>query len=73
MRASSGPYVADDVASACRGKIICGSVDTKFHAISTDSRDIKPGDLFVPLRGASFDGHDFLVPALEAGARGKPV
>ncbi len=70
MRASSGPYVADDVASACRGKIICGSVDAKFHAISTDSRDIKPGDLFVPLRGASFDGHDFLVPALEAGARG---
>ena len=70
MRASSGPYIAADVASACRGSIICGAPDTEFRAISTDSRDIKPGDLFVPLKGANFDGNDFIVPALEAGARG---
>lgn len=70
MRASSGPYIAADVARACRGSIICGAPDTEFHAISTDSRDIKPGDLFVPLKGTNFDGNDFIVPALEAGARG---
>ncbi|MBI5252648.1 MAG: UDP-N-acetylmuramoyl-tripeptide--D-alanyl-D-alanine ligase [Desulfomonile tiedjei] len=70
MRASSGPYIAEDMAIACRGKIICGAPDTAFRAISTDSRDIRSGDLFVPLRGSSFDGHDFVVPALEAGARG---
>lgn len=70
MRASSGPYIAQDVASACRGTILCGAPDTAFDAISTDSRDIRPGDLFVPLKGTSFDGHKFVFPALEAGARG---
>ncbi len=36
--------------------------------ISTDSRTTRPGDLFVPLRGPSFDGHDFLLQAARKGA-----
>jgi len=36
--------------------------------ISTDSRTIRPGELFVPLRGPNFDGHDFLARALRNGA-----
>ncbi|MGI9114350.1 MAG: UDP-N-acetylmuramoyl-tripeptide--D-alanyl-D-alanine ligase, partial [Chthoniobacterales bacterium] len=36
--------------------------------VSTDSRAIKPGDLFVALRGDNFDGHDFLEKAISAGA-----
>ncbi len=70
MRATAGPYIAQDIARACGGVILCGDPGTAFDAVSTDSRDIKTGDLFVPLRGANFDGHDFLFPALEAGARG---
>ncbi|AFM27325.1 UDP-N-acetylmuramoyl-tripeptide--D-alanyl-D-alanine ligase [Desulfomonile tiedjei] len=70
MRASSGPYIAADVVRACAGTLLCGSPETAFAAISTDSRDITAGDLFVPLKGDSFDGHDFALPALEAGARG---
>lgn len=36
--------------------------------ISTDSRDIRPGDLFVALSGERFDGHQYVAAALAAGA-----
>jgi UDP-N-acetylmuramoyl-tripeptide--D-alanyl-D-alanine ligase len=36
--------------------------------ISIDSRGIAPGDLFVALKGPCYDGHDFAVQALAAGA-----
>jgi UDP-N-acetylmuramoyl-tripeptide--D-alanyl-D-alanine ligase len=37
--------------------------------IVTDSRALKPGDVFVALRGERFDGHDYLPEALRSGAR----
>ena len=36
--------------------------------ISTDTRTIKKGDLYLPLKGANFDGEAFCDKALEAGA-----
>lgn len=41
--------------------------------ISTDSRSIKPGDLFFALVGENFDGHNFILPAMEKGAAGVVV
>ena len=38
--------------------------------VSTDSRSIPAGALFVPLVGERFDGHDYLDAALESGAAG---
>jgi UDP-N-acetylmuramoyl-tripeptide--D-alanyl-D-alanine ligase len=61
------------MSKATHGILIQGSAEACFDAISTDSRDIRLYDFFVPLRGAQFDGHDFLLPALEAGARGSLV
>jgi UDP-N-acetylmuramoyl-tripeptide--D-alanyl-D-alanine ligase len=47
---------------------ITGSGDPDgFTAISTDSRSLIPGSLFVPLIGERFDGHTFLQQAIEAG------
>ncbi len=37
-------------------------------SVSTDSRSIAPGQLFVALRGERFDGHDFLAAVADAGA-----
>ncbi|HNM26615.1 MAG TPA: UDP-N-acetylmuramoyl-L-alanyl-D-glutamate--2,6-diaminopimelate ligase [Saprospiraceae bacterium] len=37
-------------------------------AIRFDSRQVQPGDLFVAVRGAGADGHDFIQKALENGA-----
>jgi UDP-N-acetylmuramoyl-tripeptide--D-alanyl-D-alanine ligase len=42
--------------------------DMLFTGVSTDSRSIRTGDLFVALRGERFDGHDFLKAAAAAGA-----
>ncbi|KAM3102066.1 UDP-N-acetylmuramoyl-tripeptide--D-alanyl-D-alanine ligase [Phormidesmis sp. 146-12] len=36
--------------------------------ITTDSRNIKPGEVFLALRGEKFDGHNFVNAALEQGA-----
>jgi UDP-N-acetylmuramoyl-tripeptide--D-alanyl-D-alanine ligase len=44
-----------------------------FSGISTDSRVIQPGALFVALQGERFDGHDFLGTVAEAGAFGAVV
>ena len=40
-----------------------------FH-VDTDSRDIHPGSLFIPLAGERFDGHAYINAALESGAAG---
>lgn len=42
--------------------------NVSFSSISTDSRQLKPGDLYIALQGERFDGHDFLQQALDAGA-----
>jgi UDP-N-acetylmuramoyl-tripeptide--D-alanyl-D-alanine ligase len=42
--------------------------DVSFESVSTDSRGIGKGGLFVALRGERFDGHDFLAAAAAAGA-----
>jgi UDP-N-acetylmuramoyl-tripeptide--D-alanyl-D-alanine ligase len=44
--------------------------DALFTGVSTDSRSMRAGDLFVALRGERFDGHDFLktVAAAKAAA-----
>lgn len=43
-------------------------LDVSFSAVSTDSRHIKPGELFVALKGEQFDGHDFIEQAKFNGA-----
>ncbi len=44
-----------------------------FSAVSTDSRAIAAGELFVALKGERFDGHEFVRAALERGAAGAMV
>jgi UDP-N-acetylmuramoyl-tripeptide--D-alanyl-D-alanine ligase len=41
---------------------------TALTRVSTDTRNIAPGDLFVALKGESFDAHDFLADAVKKGA-----
>lgn len=38
------------------------------QGVSTDTRVLSPGSVFVALRGENFDGHDYLGPAFETGA-----
>ncbi len=45
-----------------------GHSDTEFTGFSIDTRQIKPGELYVALKGERFDGHDFIQQAAEKGA-----
>jgi UDP-N-acetylmuramoyl-tripeptide--D-alanyl-D-alanine ligase len=47
--------------------------DGMFARFITDTRQIQKGDLFVALRGERFDGGEFVVQAIEAGAVGAVV
>ncbi len=47
--------------------------DGRFASVSTDTRTIVPGDLFVALRGPNFDGHKFVAQAAQKGAVGAMV
>jgi UDP-N-acetylmuramoyl-L-alanyl-D-glutamate--2,6-diaminopimelate ligase len=43
-------------------------VDTEIRGISTDSRSVQEGDIFVAVKGYTTDGHDFLEQAVRNGA-----
>jgi UDP-N-acetylmuramoyl-tripeptide--D-alanyl-D-alanine ligase len=43
-------------------------VDTVFSGVTTDSRKIAAGNMFVALKGERFDGHDYVHQCLEQGA-----
>ena len=47
-------------------------LDATFTAVDTDSRDIRPGGLFIPLQGERFDGHAFLHSSPVGGGGGLP-
>ena len=47
------------------------NINTKeLFNISTDTRKLTYGDVYLPLRGENFDGHSFITKAIENGARG---
>ncbi|WDR89430.2 UDP-N-acetylmuramoyl-tripeptide--D-alanyl-D-alanine ligase [Burkholderia ambifaria] len=50
------------------GATVHGDPDTMFERVSTDSRTVGPGDLFVALKGDRFDAHDFLGDVAARGA-----
>ena len=55
-----------EAALATHGQLI--GADVVFDAVSTDSRDIHTGDLFVALRGERFDGHAYVADCASRGA-----
>ena len=55
-----------EAAGVLRGT--CRGADCEFTGVSTDSRSIGKGELFVALRGERFDGHAFIAAVAEAGA-----
>ena len=59
-----------NIAKACGGVYI-GNEDAKQREITgavIDSRLVEPGYLFIPIRGARVDGHDFIPAVFEKGA-----
>lgn len=58
----------DTLLSGLDVKTILGSTERSVIGIACDSRQVKPGDLFVAVSGFQSDGHDYLKQAAEKGA-----
>ncbi|MBR3570046.1 MAG: UDP-N-acetylmuramoyl-tripeptide--D-alanyl-D-alanine ligase [Oscillibacter sp.] len=67
MRAMQVPEIAATVRGIWKNS---GYPAPPVSAICTDSRNIVPGCLFIPIVGDRFDGHDYILDALDAGAAG---
>ena len=66
MEARSLAYVA----ASCGAELINGTPEQLVRRVSTDSRQLRPDDLFVAIEGERFDGHDFLDAAVRGRAAG---
>lgn len=60
------PLLLSEVAPALHARLV--GADVAFSAVSTDSRKIEAGQLFVALTGPNFDGHDYLAEVAAKGA-----
>ena len=60
------PLTIDQLAQYGGAVRQAGNSDAVVTRLSTDSRTLQPGDLFVPLRGDNFDGHKFVEQAANA-------
>ncbi|MBF0122884.1 MAG: UDP-N-acetylmuramoyl-tripeptide--D-alanyl-D-alanine ligase [Candidatus Omnitrophica bacterium] len=58
----------DEIVMATKGKLLSGSGSFRVSGISTDTRKITKGNLFVAIKGDNFDGHNFIGQAVQAGA-----
>jgi UDP-N-acetylmuramoyl-tripeptide--D-alanyl-D-alanine ligase len=63
-------WTLDMVLEATGGELLATGGEQRFVGISTDSRTLRPGDLFIALKGENFDGHQFVEQAVSGGATG---
>jgi UDP-N-acetylmuramoyl-tripeptide--D-alanyl-D-alanine ligase len=61
------PLSLSTIAAQCHGRLLIGDGSAVVSNISTDSRKVGPGDLFVALHGENFDAHDFLLEVARKG------
>ncbi|MFQ5953041.1 MAG: Mur ligase family protein, partial [Candidatus Omnitrophota bacterium] len=62
-----------EIAQVTGGNLTSISENALVRGLSTDTRSIRPGEIFIALKGQNFDGHDFLGEAAEKGASGSIV
>jgi UDP-N-acetylmuramoyl-tripeptide--D-alanyl-D-alanine ligase len=68
-----GEITAREISDAVAGQFVRGDPKAVLKGLSTDSRVVKPGELFWALEGERYDGHDFVKQAAERGVAGVVV
>lgn len=56
------------IAAACGGSLVAGDPSVMVETITTDSRKLGAKNLFVPISGEKFDGHDYISSLAENGS-----
>ena len=64
------PCTVREICAAVGGTLLQGEGDTLITGVTTDSRAVSAGQLFIPLTGERFDGHAYIDSAFTAGAAG---
>ncbi len=62
------PLTLKELIEVVHGRLIEPAAHATLTGTTTDSRQVRPGDLFFAIRGPRFDGHDFVAEAFNAGA-----
>lgn len=73
MQVEWGKIACEELLAPTNGTWVSGRPQTVLRGLSTDSRQIKTGELFWALKGERYDGHDFLEKAVDRGAAGLVV
>ncbi|MDP3790594.1 MAG: UDP-N-acetylmuramoyl-tripeptide--D-alanyl-D-alanine ligase [Candidatus Omnitrophota bacterium] len=62
----------EEILKITKGKLLSGDISAEIDPalISTDSRNIKKGEFFLPLKGSNFDGEEFIGDVFKKGAIG---
>lgn len=58
----------EELLKYCNGKVIVDKGEKNFNTLSTDTRNIKEGNVFLALKGENFNGNKYVKEALEKGA-----
>jgi len=64
------PLSLDEIKHVLHGELKTPLRSVLVRRITTDSREVRKGDLFFALRGEKFDGHDYIDAAVQLGAVG---
>jgi UDP-N-acetylmuramoyl-tripeptide--D-alanyl-D-alanine ligase len=64
------PTALRQLPDATGARLVAGDPERTFTGVSTDTRSLRPGDLFFSLSGPNFDGNAFAGAAVEKGAAG---
>ena len=62
-----------ELLAAVHGELLQGDETAQILGVNTDSRTVKSGEVFVPLVGERFDGHDYIEKATFRGRGGLSV
>lgn len=63
-------FTIEEIERACGAQLLKRGREPSMDGVSTDTRTIETGNLFLALKGENFDGHAFLKKACEEGASG---
>lgn len=62
-------FKVEDIIKICHGELISGKKNTPCNSFSRDTRIINKGDVYLGIRGETFDGNTFYKDAIKKGAK----
>lgn len=61
-------FTVAEIVKAVGGKLLQGKASLRVRGVSTDTRKVAKGEVFVAIKGDNFDGHNFTAQACQSGA-----